>query len=108
MADFGESKSNTSYDAASSIKGNRLFRQPEFWSKTADQSKADIWSFGTMVLLLLMPTKISAAIESVFYEMDEDEIVDYINLVLEKPEDQAFKDVLNWMIVKNVDKRISA
>jgi len=48
-----------------------------------------------MVLLLLMPTKISAAIESVFYEMDEDEIVDYINLVLEKPEDQAFKDVLN-------------
>lgn len=72
IADFGESKSNLSYDAASSLKGNRLFRNPEFEEK--DQSKADVWSFGTMTLYLLMPTKLSACVQKAFYEMNEDVI----------------------------------
>lgn len=61
-----------------------------------------------MILFLLMTARISSAIDSVFYEMDDDEIQDYINQVLEKPEDQNFKEVLQRMIVKDVSKRISA
>ena len=72
MGDFGESKSNSSIDSASAPKGNLRFRNPEFWEKETDQSKADIWSFGTMVLYLLLPEKISSKIQRPFFLMKED------------------------------------
>jgi len=40
-----------------------------------------------MVLLLLMPTKLSSAVESPFYELEDNEIQDFLNKVLERPED---------------------
>lgn len=81
IGDFGESKSNLSYDKSSLSKGNWLFKQPEY--KQKDQHKADVWCFGTMVLYLLMPVRLSNDLDGSFYELDDDEIKDFIDKSLD-------------------------
>ena len=71
-------------------KGNEFFRQPEVEDKAEDQSKADVWAFGCMVLFLLMPDKLSnEVLESGlrFYCQDIDTIYKWIDELLDAPED---------------------
>lgn len=71
IGDFGESKSILSYNKESVLKGNTAFRAPEYKLKKENLEKADIWSFGTMMLYLLMPGKLSSKLANCFSKLEE-------------------------------------